>query len=281
MLHSMYSLTITSTGSPTSWEWNFGDGSANSTEQNTTHTFTDIGVYHVTLTVAKYGNNSTITKGITVYDTTFPVIESVVLSPTSTTTGSTINVTVNATDNIGVVGVNANDIPLINQGGSIWNGSFTALEGTHSVNVSAVDAAGNIAWNNSTAYTAITPDILPPSSITNLRSTNGTTWINWTWTNPSEPDFDHTEIYLNGTFQANTSAEYFNATDLQPETNYTIGTRTVDIYGNINETWINATAKTLKTLVPDCLKQPVIESVILFPANTTAGSKIRYQCKHN
>jgi PKD repeat protein len=87
-------------------------------------------------------------------------------------------------------------------------------------------------------------DSLP--SITNLQSINGTTWINWTWINPSDSDFNHTEIYLNNIFQTNTSAEYFNATGLEPETEYTISTRTVDISGNVNETWVNSTAATLK-----------------------------------
>ncbi|HIH93146.1 TPA: PKD domain-containing protein [Methanosarcina acetivorans] len=83
-----------------------------------------------------------------------------------------------------------------------------------------------------------------PSSITNLQSTNGTTWINWTWTNPTDPDFNRTEIYLNNIFQTNTSTEFFNATCLEPETEYTIGTHTVDTYGNVNETWVNLTATT-------------------------------------
>ena len=183
-------------------------------------------------------------KTLSLPDTISPVIDSVTLFPTSTTTGSTINVTVNVTDNVVVSSVNANDIALINQGGSIWNGSITALEGIQSVNVSAVDGAGNTAWDNTTSYTATTPDNLPPSSVANLQSTNGTTWINWTWTNPSDPDFNHTEIYLNGTFQTSISAEHFNATNLQPNTGYTISTRTVDNNGNINQTWVNATAKT-------------------------------------
>jgi YVTN family beta-propeller protein/beta propeller repeat protein len=92
----------------------------------------------------------------------------------------------------------------------------------------------------------IPDDVDLPLSITNLQSTNGTNWINWTWTNPSDSDFNHIEIHLNGIFQTNTSAEFFNATGLEPETNYTIGTRMVDIYGNVNETWINATATTKK-----------------------------------
>jgi len=90
-------------------------------------------------------------------------------------------------------------------------------------------------------------DINPPSSITNFHYTNSTTWINWTWTNPPDPDFNHTEIYLDGSFQRNTSEEYFNATDLDPNMEYEISTRTVDDLGNLNETWVNDTTTTLNT----------------------------------
>lgn len=120
------------------------------------------------------------------------------------------------------------------------------------------------------------PDNTAPSSITNLQSTSGTTWINWIWTSPSDSDFNHTEIYLNGIFQTNTSAEFFNATGLQPETNYTIGTRTVDISGNVNETWINDTVTTEK--IPfDTLEISLFEgwnliSIPLMPEDTTISS---------
>jgi hypothetical protein len=43
-------FTDESTGSITSWEWDFGDGSTN-TIQNPSHTYTDPGTYTVTLTV--------------------------------------------------------------------------------------------------------------------------------------------------------------------------------------------------------------------------------------
>jgi len=95
-------------------------------------------------------------------DTTPPVIESVTLNTTSPTSGDDILVTVNATDNIAVNIVEANGISLIHQGGDIWNGTITAIMGTNSVNVSARDVANNIGWNNSTSYTAIPEDIMPP-----------------------------------------------------------------------------------------------------------------------
>jgi PKD repeat protein len=43
-------FTDTSTGSPSSWDWDFGDGAA-STVQNPTHVFSDVATYSVTLTV--------------------------------------------------------------------------------------------------------------------------------------------------------------------------------------------------------------------------------------
>jgi hypothetical protein len=85
----------------------------------------------------------------------------------------------------------------------------------------------------------------PPASITHPHSTAAPTWLNWTWTTPPDPDFNHTEIYLNGVFQTITPSEHYNATDLTPETTYTISTRTVDTAGNINQTWMNDTATTL------------------------------------
>lgn len=141
------------------------------------------------------------------------------------------------------------------------------------MNVSAVDEAGNVAWNNSTSYTALTPDNLPSSFVINLQSNKGTTWINWTWQNPTDSDFNHAEIYLNGIFQTNTSAEYFNATGLQPNTGYTLGTRTAGKYGNVNGKWVNASVTTGEESVYD-IEKPVIQSVVMSPTSTTAGSTI-------
>jgi PKD repeat protein len=53
-------FTDQSTGSPTTWSWNFGDGLSNSTEQNPIHIYSDPGNYSVTLTATNlYGTNST------------------------------------------------------------------------------------------------------------------------------------------------------------------------------------------------------------------------------
>ena len=89
-------------------------------------------------------------------------------------------------------------------------------------------------------------DEIPPASITNLQSTNGSTWISWMWTNPGDVDFSHVTVYLNGTWRANTTNEFYYARGLDPDTEYEIGARTVDNAGNINATWVNGTARTTR-----------------------------------
>jgi subtilase family serine protease len=99
----------------------------------------------------------------------------------------------------------------------------------------------------------------PPASVTNLHNISyASNYINWTWTNPADSDFDKVMIYLNGTFQRNVTngTQYYNATGLTPNTMYEIGTRTVDIAGNINDTWVNRSATTAQ------LSNPISISII-------------------
>lgn len=57
-------FTDTSTESPASWNWNFGDGTS-STEQNPTHTYFSAGTYNVTLVVSNANGNTSKTVAIT------------------------------------------------------------------------------------------------------------------------------------------------------------------------------------------------------------------------
>ncbi|MHC1745016.1 MAG: PKD domain-containing protein [Syntrophobacteraceae bacterium] len=56
------SFTDRSSGAPTGWSWDFGDGSAPSTSQNPTHTYSSPGFYNVTLTVSGPKGTGTETK---------------------------------------------------------------------------------------------------------------------------------------------------------------------------------------------------------------------------
>ncbi len=56
------------------------------------------------------------------------------------------------------------------------------------------------------------------------------------WTNPSDSDFSHTKVYIDGVFKADVNApgNSYNAAGLSPDTTYEIGTKTVDDSDNMN-----------------------------------------------
>ncbi|MFL6236251.1 MAG: PKD domain-containing protein [Thermoanaerobaculia bacterium] len=60
-----------STGNPTNWSWDFGDG-ATSTQQNPSHTYAKAGSYTVTLTASNTAGSSRATKLVTVSTTPSP-----------------------------------------------------------------------------------------------------------------------------------------------------------------------------------------------------------------
>ena len=123
----------------------------------------------------------------------------------------------------------------------------------------------------------------PPASITNLQNTTGQTWICWTWINPTDDDFNHTMVFLDGNWKTNTSKSYYIAKGFDANTNHEISTHTVDKNGNVNETWVNQTAKT--NLLPDT--PPIIINInitditlcsasITWDTNDISDSLIRY-----
>jgi PKD repeat protein len=85
-------FTDASTNTPTSWLWDFGDGSQ-STNQNPSHVYAAAGTYTVALTATNVYGSGSLTK--TGYITVAPVnpspIAAFIAIPTSTTVGTTIN----------------------------------------------------------------------------------------------------------------------------------------------------------------------------------------------
>jgi hypothetical protein len=90
-------------------------------------------------------------------------------------------------------------------------------------------------------------EVLAPQGITGLA--NGTPYpnnITWSWVNPLHTDFNHTYTLKNNVFYRN----YSNSTTsdiwsgLTGDTGYTISTKTVDLSGHMNSTWINSSSTT-------------------------------------
>jgi RHS repeat-associated protein len=133
---------------------------------------------------------------------------------------------------------------------------------------------------DATVICPLLTDTEPPASVTNLSNTTyASTYVNWTWTDPQDIDFDKVMIYLNGIFQRNVTngTQYYNAT-VVPGT-YTIGTKTVDVSGNINATMVTHTATTILPAIR-FINGTVIDSVnktgisgVMVSTNTTFSSK--------
>ena len=125
-----------------------------------------------------------------------------------------------------------------------YYGTFTntSLSGCYNVTIYA-NRTGFVGDTESLCFDVL--DTTPPASVTNITNTSGPTWINWTWDNPLDPDFDHTLIYLNGSWKTATAEGCYLADGLNATSVYEIATRTVDADGNINATWVNQTAATI------------------------------------
>ncbi|QSZ67807.1 PGF-pre-PGF domain-containing protein [Methanofollis aquaemaris] len=137
-------------------------------------------------------------------------------------------------------------ITNISAGVGTYTTTGLAPDTEYQIGTRTVDTAGNInqTWVNATARTA--PDRTPPAGVTDLAATTiSETAITWTWTDPADADFAAVRVYWDGAnVEVPTGEERFNATDLAPDTEYQISTRTIDTAGNLNQTWVNATART-------------------------------------
>lgn len=78
-------------------------------------------------------------------------------------------------------------------------------------------------------------DITAPRQITDIANKTGTNWINWTWVNPTNTDFNNTIVNVTkGTTvvvpdtKLPKDINYYNVTGLDPDTPYTISVKTED-----------------------------------------------------
>ena len=258
-----------SEGNITSWLWDFGDGNM-SDERNPTHTYDSLGTYNVSIeTTSTTGakTRETKTEYISVLSGEYiPTTPFVINGRTFNIEGGELS---NCTVTIENLNTNANRTAKtsatsnyyqlvlgsdnVSAGDTLrFNATKEAYSNTtyHTVTQEGIYLGGVFSFN----LTLTAPNTTPPASITGLaNSTYAQTYINWTWTNPGDGDFNHTMVYINGSWEENVSTplNYYNATGLSPSTNNTISTHTVDTSGNINQTWVNHTARTAAAAVQE------------------------------
>jgi|GEM_PF-5381211 len=85
-------FTDTSTGAPTNWSWNFGDG-ATSTSQNPTHAFATVNTFHVTLTVSNAAGSNTAAQDVRVTAAAVAPVAHFAFSPAAPTAGQQVSFT--------------------------------------------------------------------------------------------------------------------------------------------------------------------------------------------
>src|SRR5659263_369311 len=127
---------------------------------------------------------------------------------------------------------------------NLTNGNYSFSYSKAGFNTDYFEITINGADNTSANKTIY--DTAPPASINNIAAASTPLYVNWTWTDASDSDLDHVEVYIDSAFKTNLNkgVEFYNASYFEPNSTHMISTRTVDNYGNVNSTWVNDTVIT-------------------------------------
>ncbi|MDO9517282.1 MAG: PKD domain-containing protein, partial [Methanosarcinaceae archaeon] len=227
----------------TSWIWDVGDGTANYTTQNVTHTYNSIGEYGVSLAV--FNSNGTSSKTVWPYIT---------VSDSNSTAAPVANFTSNVTSGLVPLTVNFTDLSTNASSWSwdIGDGTYTTQNvthtynsaGTYDVSLTVSDLLGNYSTKGISNYITVSPLAVPIADFsTNVTegivpltvkftdlSTNTASW-NWNigdgTANYTTQNVTHT-YNLTGTYTVNLTATNPNGSstktitiNVHPKTYYT------------------------------------------------------------
>ena len=174
------SFTDTSTGSPTGWSWDFGDGSPLSTLQNPGHTYTLAGTYTVKLTASNSGGSNTAQGTITVNAPAVPPVASFSANPTSGTVPLTVSFTDTSTGSpTGWSWDFGDGSPL----STLQNPGHTyTLAGTYTVKLTASNSGGS---NTAQGTITVNAPAVPPVASFTANPTSGTVPLTVSFTDTS------------------------------------------------------------------------------------------------
>jgi PQQ-dependent dehydrogenase (s-GDH family) len=178
---------------------------------------------------------------ITIPDVEPPSVPSALSASSVTATSLTLNWSA-STDNLSVAGYDIfqNNIKITSSpvSGTSFNITGLVTATTYSFYVRAADAAGNLSGNSNTV-SVTTPDNQPPSTPSNLASSNLTatsTTLSWTAATDNVAVSGY-NVYQNGT-KINTSlvtSVNYNVTGLTAQTTYNFFVRALDAAGNASQ----------------------------------------------
>jgi PKD repeat protein len=288
-------FTSTSTGSITTYAWNFGDGTT-STSQNPAKTYSTAGSYTVALTVTGPGGSNT--KSVpgfitvtTAADTQAPTVPSGLTGAAASSTSVSLRWNA-STDNVGVTGYQihrcvgstcSNFTQIATASGTSYtdNGVSGGPAGTtYNYAVKAFDAAGNVsAFSGFTSVPVpAAPDSTPPTAPSSLTaSASGSSTINLNWTAATD------NVGVTGyriercsgagctafTQVATATGTTYSNTGLTASTSYSYRVRAVDAAGNLGAYSPVASAATTAAVDTTAPSAPAG-----LTANTTGSSSV-------
>jgi PKD repeat protein len=170
-------FTDTSTGSPSLWQWNFGDGST-STAQNPSHSFVTAGNYTISLTVMNSSGQDEISQVITVAPASV-LSAAFIFSPTSLVAGQTVQFTDTSTGSPSEWAWDFGEGTT----SAAQNPRYAFMsEGSYSVRLTVVNGSGSDSTNR-TVRVGQSSTILPPDRTIDWSGAG--VWYNAA--NPSRP----------------------------------------------------------------------------------------------
>ncbi len=128
----------------------------------------------------------------------------------------------------------------VTKGKRYYNATNLIPNVTYTIGTNTVDTEGNVNPERVSNASTTARDYIPPNSVTNLKNISyAPNYIKWTWTDPTDIDLKYVSVYVNGIFIKNVpkGTRYANVTNLLPNYDYKIMTRTIDTSGNVNATW--------------------------------------------
>jgi PKD repeat protein len=170
-------FTDLSTGNPTSWAWNFGDGAV-SNQQNPIHTYSTTGTYSVSLTVSNPNGSSTNGKANFISVTTpisIPLVADFTASPTTGTAPLNVQFTDSSTGNPTFWSWNFGDGATSNQKNPVH--TYSAA-GTYTVGLTVSNANGSTTITKANFISVTSPETTVPAADFTASPMTGTAPLN-------------------------------------------------------------------------------------------------------